>query len=373
MNSKIKMQNANLLASSKVGRDSETQPPPAARSFVALSLPPREGDREYPQSATSDRRDRLPSRGASAEPRRGVTPPVPIASGLPPSKGDSRRCTPPGRSDIGRLTDSRPRGNDEVPARGTRHAAPAPDSRRFLDSRLRGNDEVAAPGTRHVALRTPHFGRHFAFCILIFAFLFGFAASAANAQQVRESEMPAAISDRPLPVRFENLSIEDGLAMSVVESIYQDRYGFMWIGTQNGVDRYDGHEFKLYETEAFNSESIPEGWVMEIAEDRDGYVWFATTAGVGRLDRATERFRNWRHDPDDSTTVGGSATWVVQPDSSGYVWVATSGGLDRIDPTSDVVTHFRHDSTRLPVLAQTLWQTSCVTPRVDSGSVRVVV
>ncbi|HEY5565451.1 MAG TPA: two-component regulator propeller domain-containing protein, partial [Rhodothermia bacterium] len=165
----------------------------------------------------------------------------------------------------------------------------------------------------------------------------------ASAQALRQDEVPSPVSSRPLPIRFENLSLEDGLSMSVGQSIFQDRYGFIWIGTQQGVNRYDGYEFKLYTNEPFNPNSFPEGWVLDIDEDAEGNLWFATESRVSRMNRVDESFTHWRHDPDDERSIGDA--WVVFPDKHGLVWIAGAQGLDVLDPKSNVVAHFRHDST----------------------------
>ena len=165
------------------------------------------------------------------------------------------------------------------------------------------------------------------------------------AQTFQQQEIPQPLSDRPLPVRFHNLSLEDGLSMSVGQSIFQDRFGFIWIGTQQGVNRYDGFEFKLYTNEPFNPNSFPEGWVLDINEDSEGNLWFGTDAAVSRMNRVDDSFTHWRHDPNDENSLGAGGARAVVPHKNGLVWIAGFEGLDLLDPQSNVVEHFRYDST----------------------------
>ncbi|HEY5564066.1 MAG TPA: two-component regulator propeller domain-containing protein, partial [Rhodothermia bacterium] len=167
--------------------------------------------------------------------------------------------------------------------------------------------------------------------------------SNALAQNLQQQELPSPISSRTLPIRVTNLGIEQGLSMSVAYSIFQDRYGFIWIGGQDGVNRFDGYDVKVYKSEPFDEESFPDGWAMDIAEDEDGALWFATWDGVAKMNRVTETFTHYRHDPDEPKSLASDQTFAVQPHDDGRIWVATEVGLDLLDPVSREATHYRHD------------------------------
>src|SRR5512135_3509324 len=79
--------------------------------------------------------------------------------------------------------------------------------------------------------------------------------------------------------RFEHLTIEDGLSQNAGLAIFQDRKGYLWIGTQDGLNRYDGYNFKVYKHDPDNPKSISYNSILSIAEDRDGYLWIGTWGG----------------------------------------------------------------------------------------------
>jgi len=176
--------------------------------------------------------------------------------------------------------------------------------------------------------------------------IYHLAISNLIAQPLQSQEIPQPLSERPVPIRFHNLSLEDGLSMSVGQSIFQDRYGFIWIGTQQGVNRYDGFEFKYYGNEPFDANSFPTGWVLGIDEDPEGNLWFATQDGLSRMNRVDESFTHWRHDPQDDNSIGNGSIWTLMAAPDGRIWLSgRDSGLDVLDPSTNVVTSLRHDST----------------------------
>lgn len=120
---------------------------------------------------------------------------------------------------------------------------------------------------------------------------------------------------------FRRYTGADGLSQAVVQAIYQDRSGYLWVGTQAGLNRYDGASFTIY--------SIPQGlandWINAIAEDAQGRIWLGTLGGVSCWDG--QRFWNY-------TTADGLAdnrvTWLVV-DRDGVLWCATPRGVSRYD------------------------------------------
>jgi len=180
-----------------------------------------------------------------------------------------------------------------------------------------------------------------AICCLICALSGGFAV----AQQLQDSEIPVPVAVRKLDVRFQNLSQEDGLSQTTIYNMMQDRKGFMWFGTQDGLNRYDGHEFKVYHNEPFDSTSIMDGWSWGIYEDSDAEVWVALSTGIAKLDPATDTFTNYRHDPGDSMSVLDGTYFSVIEDDDGYMWFGGEEGLSRFDPSSGEFNHFRPDTS----------------------------
>ena len=97
-------------------------------------------------------------------------------------------------------------------------------------------------------------------------------------------------------VRFEHLTIEDGLSQNAGLAIFQDSKGYLWIGTQDGLNRYDGYNFKIYKHDPDDPNSISHNSILAIEEDQDGYLWIGTWGGgLNRFDPAAGTFIRYRH------------------------------------------------------------------------------
>jgi len=136
------------------------------------------------------------------------------------------------------------------------------------------------------------------------------------------------------------------LDMPINQAIIQDQDGFLWLGTQNGLVRYDGYETTIYRT---GPNSISNDNVVALFEDAQGVLWIGTVGGgVTRYDENTDRFTHLRHDPDDpNSLVSDVITYSAQSlfvDSTGILWIGTqTGGLDRFDISTETFTHYQHD------------------------------
>ena len=141
---------------------------------------------------------------------------------------------------------------------------------------------------------------------------------------------------------FDRLSLEDGLSQSAVSGIVQDRQGFLWFATLDGLNRYDGHGFKIYRNDPDNPHSLSHNNIRALQEDRTGALWLGTTGGgLDRFDPATERFTHYVHDPRDALSLSDNNIWAIQQDPSGAFWVGTDLGLDRLDPTTGQFSRYR--------------------------------
>jgi ligand-binding sensor domain-containing protein/signal transduction histidine kinase/DNA-binding response OmpR family regulator len=153
---------------------------------------------------------------------------------------------------------------------------------------------------------------------------------------------PGVVRAQEPKLRFTHLSGEQGLSNSTIEAICQDSRGFMWIGTRDGLDRYDGHEMVVYRNEAVDSGSLSDSYIRCIYEDGDKHLWVGTGNGLNRLDRATNRFKRWKHKEGDSGSLSNNAITAVMEDHSGRLWVATyGGGLNLLDRKTGRCRSFR--------------------------------
>jgi len=143
-------------------------------------------------------------------------------------------------------------------------------------------------------------------------------------------------------IRFTHYSTEQGLSQSRVSYILQDDQGFMWFGTYNGLNRYDGYNFKVYKPEANNPNSLGGVFITVLFKDRSGVLWIGVDQGLDRFDPVTQTFTHFRSNPNDPASLAGHLEHITQ-DRDGILWLATRNGLERLDPTSRRFTHYRND------------------------------
>ncbi len=145
---------------------------------------------------------------------------------------------------------------------------------------------------------------------------------------------------------FRHYSLDEGLSQSIVFAIHKDRRGFMWFGTESGLNRFDGYQFTTFYHLAFDSSSISNNAVNAICEDDSGYLWIATAGGgLNRYDWRTEKFTRFRNNPSDSTSISHDFIPAVFCDQRNTIWALTAaGGLDRYDAVHHRFVRYRHDS-----------------------------
>lgn len=162
-------------------------------------------------------------------------------------------------------------------------------------------------------------------------------AGAASAQEgdVSRAELPAPVRLSPLPLRFDLLTLEDGLSQVSVYSIFQDAQGYMWFGTQDGLNRYDGRGMTTYRSIPFDSTTLSSNIVSALAQGDDGLLWVGTeAAGLNRLDPETGQVDRFRHVKEDSTSLSNDFVTALLVDSSGELWVGTRIGLNHFEPAT---------------------------------------
>ncbi len=139
---------------------------------------------------------------------------------------------------------------------------------------------------------------------------------------------------------FERLTAENGLSHNMVNCFLQDTRGFMWIGTENGLNRYDGHSFTVFRNEPGNAASVSGNIVTDIIEDKDQLLWIATAdGGLTRYDHRlppAEQFKQYRHLQTDSTSIPVNIVNTLLYDQQGYLWLGTGGkGVWRFDKRTE--------------------------------------
>nr|WP_279382467.1 hybrid sensor histidine kinase/response regulator [Acanthopleuribacter pedis] len=128
------------------------------------------------------------------------------------------------------------------------------------------------------------------------------------------------------------------MSQSIVTCMLQDRVGFLWIGTQGGLNRYDGYRFTSYLHDPTDPHGLPDNWVSSLMEDRDGRLWVGTqTGGVCRFDERTRRFVQIPVAGVDDSAV--TAVFSLLQDQAGRIWMGADRGLFRFDPVQKAFVH----------------------------------
>ena len=147
------------------------------------------------------------------------------------------------------------------------------------------------------------------------------------------------VSAQKSDIRFRHLTINDGLSQSAVNCIMQDAAGFMWIGTQDGLNRYDGYRFKVFKKDRTDSATLNSNYVWALYEDEDRILWVGTEGGLHRYDPSTETFTRYVHDLRDPNSLNHDIVWSIRGAANGKLWVGTPLGLDRFDPRTGQFEH----------------------------------
>jgi PAS domain S-box-containing protein len=145
-------------------------------------------------------------------------------------------------------------------------------------------------------------------------------------------------------LRFEHITIDDGLSQNAGLALLQDRQGYLWIGTQDGLNRYNGYTITQFKHDPDNPASLSHNSIIALYEDREGYLWIGTWGGgLNRYDPASGQFTRYTPDPANPDSLSHPIVTDIFQDRQGMYWVATFGGLERFDPATSVFSHFRHN------------------------------
>jgi signal transduction histidine kinase/ligand-binding sensor domain-containing protein len=141
--------------------------------------------------------------------------------------------------------------------------------------------------------------------------------------------------------RFTRVSTAEGLSQIRVSQIVQDDRGFIWFGTQYGIDRYDGYEFKVFVHEPGRANSLAGAYVYSLYKDRSGMLWIGCNRTLDRFDPSTETFTHYQIETDELANLGSTVVHISQ-DRNGLLWLATATGLHQLDPNTGRIIHYRH-------------------------------
>jgi ligand-binding sensor domain-containing protein len=154
----------------------------------------------------------------------------------------------------------------------------------------------------------------------------------------------ASVHSQQQNLTFETLSADQG-ATTRVSCILQDRTGFMWIGTWNGLFRYDGYSWISYRYDPDDTSSIADNKMCTLYEDKAGVLWIGTRLGLEKFDQASGTFKHYTPNPTATEGDASNNVWHMCEGKDGGLWISTGNGLCEFDRASGEFTDVRVDST----------------------------
>ena len=144
-------------------------------------------------------------------------------------------------------------------------------------------------------------------------------------------------------MRFKHLTVEQGLSHTWVLDILKDKYNFMWFAASNGLNKYDGYTFEVYQHSDLDSTSLPQSLIVDLFEDSRGIIWIATGEGLSRYNRGQNNFKNYYPDSTSNSILGRRVQTIIE-DDKGRIWVSTSQGLNLYNRDNDNFIRFSYEN-----------------------------
>ncbi|MFT4723628.1 MAG: signal transduction histidine kinase/ligand-binding sensor domain-containing protein [Colwellia sp.] len=141
---------------------------------------------------------------------------------------------------------------------------------------------------------------------------------------------------------FDHFSRDQGLSQASVQALYHDKQGFIWAGTTDGLNRFDGYQFTVYRSNSDKFDSLSNNNVLSITQDSNENLWFGTVSGLNRFNKSTESFTTFLHDNKQNNSLSNNMVQTLTADKFGSVWVGTKNGLNKFNGES--FTLFSHQS-----------------------------
>jgi ligand-binding sensor domain-containing protein len=201
---------------------------------------------------------------------------------------------------------------------------------------LLGAYEIRGNAESRFSIRS---GRRFTILLLL-AFAISPVSALSQKVSVRSSPIKVKLVNAS-EIQFTRLTTRDGLSHSRVTQILQDDQGFMWFGTEDGLDRYDGYSFKVFRP-GLTPNGLSGADIRALFKDRSGRLWIGVDGVLDRFDPATENFTHYRID-DSSPASRGAVISSLCQDRAGMLWVTTNRGLYKLDPATAQIKRYAHN------------------------------
>ncbi len=152
-------------------------------------------------------------------------------------------------------------------------------------------------------------------------------------------------------LKFKHLSSKEGLSQRSVIDIFQDKKGYLWFATRDGLNKYDGYTFTIYRHNSEDSKSLSHSWVTAIHEDNYGNLWVGTKDGLNKYNPEQDNFIRYKQNS-KLNSITHNEIWDLIQLESNVLWVATSNGVNQIRIKEDSISHFKNqkENTRFPLI-----------------------
>lgn len=148
-------------------------------------------------------------------------------------------------------------------------------------------------------------------------------------------------------LRIRNYSVTEGLSHNTVHCITQDEKGFLWIGTEDGLNRFDGYSFTVFKKSTQDPDAIADNFINCLYVDRAGTLWVGSNSnGIIRYDRYTDSFKTFSTFEYEGITTPFRIIYSIVADSKGHLWVGSFSGLFEFDPATErIISQYHYDGT----------------------------
>jgi diguanylate cyclase (GGDEF)-like protein/PAS domain S-box-containing protein len=143
------------------------------------------------------------------------------------------------------------------------------------------------------------------------------------------------------PITFKHITVNEGLSQNYVYSVAQDQQGFIWIATQDGLNRYDGENVVQYRHNSNKLNSIPHNFIRKVFVDDKNTLWVGTQHGLSRYNRVTDSFENYFYSTDSSNSLSDNVIWDIYQNAEGTILISTETGLHKYNTNENYIVRIR--------------------------------
>ena len=158
-------------------------------------------------------------------------------------------------------------------------------------------------------------------------------------------------------LKFKQFSLAEGLSQSSVICMLQDSKGFMWFGTRDGLNKYDGHNFKTYRFDYKDKKSISNSFIRSLFEDKNGDIWIGTNNGLNKYLPGKDSFQRFKHSKNKNSLIN-NEIWSLASAEENYLWVGTNGGLEKFNTVTNKSDHVKNEKSILKINIRSLFKDS---------------